>query len=196
MFFSAILPGSGELYAKNYNKAAGFFCAEITIILSYFRLKDETDWAINSYKQFAFSNAEVSQNEDDSYYQLIQNYRSSDIYNSNILRDARNYFLIYKNDPEGYENYLQKNLISQDQEWDWGTDENWVRYKKMRYDKQNLEIYTKFTFAAAILNRVVSFVDAAVTARKHNNSVEKIGSFHVDPDWQKKGMKIYYEYKF
>ena len=196
MVFSLILPGSGELYAHNYNKAAGFFCTEATIIFAYFRLKSETEWAKNSYQQFAFSKADVSKDQDDSYYQLIQDYRSSDSFNASIYRDARNYFLIYKNDPIGYENYLEQNLVPQDMEWDWETTQSWLQYKELRREKQNLEVYTKFTFAAAILNRVISFIDAAITAKKYNRFNSEIGTFHIEPDWRKKGMKIYYEYKF
>ncbi|MCK4312649.1 MAG: hypothetical protein KAW88_07940, partial [Candidatus Cloacimonetes bacterium] len=55
MLYSAIVPGLGEIYIKDYNKAAVFLTVEAAIILSYFRLEAETNWATNSYKQFAYS---------------------------------------------------------------------------------------------------------------------------------------------
>jgi len=196
MAFSVVLPGTGELYTKKYNKAATFFVVELATVFAYLRLKNETEWATNSFQQFANSNAEVPINSDDEYYQQIQDYESSDAYNENIILAARNYFLNYKNDPEGYENYLANNLISGNQEWDWGTERNWVKYQNMRRTRQNLLIYTKFTFAAAILNRLVSMVDSAISARNANNEKSVLSNLKIKPDWQRKGFQISYEHKF
>ncbi len=196
LFLSAVLPGLGEMYAKSYQKTATFFCVEAATIFSYLRLKDETQWATNSYKQFAFANANIPTDRDDSYYQIIQNYQSSENYNTSIIRDARNFYLIYKNDPQAYQDYLDEYLVPEDMQWDWETEREWTKYKKLRRNKQDLEIYTKFTFAAAILNRIVSMIDAAVTVNKINSENQLQGHLHIDPDWQKRGIKLYYEYNF
>ena len=196
MLYSAIVPGLGEIYIKDYNKAAVFLTVEAAIILSYFRLEAETNWATNSYKQFAYSIADIPKDREDSYYQLIQDFKSSESYNKGIIRDARNYFLIYKNDPLGYEEYLEKYLIPEDMEWDWENNKNWFKYKDLRRDKQNFEIYTKFTLAAVILNRIISVIDSGVSAKKLNKESKYLGKLSFQPDWNKKGIKINYEYKF
>jgi hypothetical protein len=196
MLYSAIVPGLGEIYTKDYNKAAVFLTVEAAIILSYFRLKAETNWATNSYKQFAYSITDIPKDREDSYYQLIQDFISSESYNEGIIRDARNYFLIYKNDPVGYEEYLEKYLIPEDMEWDWENNKNWFKYKDLRRDKQDFEIYTKFTLAAVILNRIVSAIDSAISAKKLNKESKYLGKLSFQPDWNKKGMIINYEYKF
>ncbi len=67
MLYSAIVPGMGEMYSQNYSKGAMFLAAETAIIFSYFRLQSERDWAINSYKQYAFSVVGVSKEMDDDY---------------------------------------------------------------------------------------------------------------------------------
>ncbi|OPX29605.1 MAG: hypothetical protein B1H06_01255 [Candidatus Cloacimonas sp. 4484_143] len=196
MAFSAILPGAGEIYTKNYNKAAVFLAVEAATIFSYFRLKNERQWAMDSYKQFAYSVTDVPKDSEDSYYQVIQNYFSSERYNENILRDARNYFIIYTNDPVGYEEYLDKYLVPEDQSWNWGNDRNWYIFRGLRRDKQDMEIYMKFAFAAAILNRFISVVDSAISAKRCNKQGQTISKFSIYPDIFKKELKVRYEYKF
>lgn len=196
MLYSALVPGLGEMYTQNYSKGAFFLAAETAIIFSYFRMQSERDWAINSYKQYAFSLVGVSKNMDDTYYQLIQNFMSSEEYNDNIIRDARNYFLIYNTDPEGYEAYLDEYLIPEENSWHWDNNGEWLEYIKLRLKKQDYEIYSNFTFAAAILNRIISVIDSAVEAKRLNRSGQYLGKLSVQPDWNKKGMKINYEYRF
>lgn len=196
MLYSAIVPGLGEMYSQNYSKGAIFLAAESAIIFSYFRMKSERDWAINSYKQYAYSVVGVPRDMDDTYYQLIQNYMSSEEYNDDIIRDARNYFLIYNTDPEGYEAYLEAQLIPEENSWHWDNNNEWSEYIKLRVKKQDYEIYSNFAFAAAILNRVISVIDSAMEVKKFNRSGQYLGKLTVQPDWNKKGMKINYEYRF
>ncbi len=196
LLFSALLPGGGELYLQEYNKAAVFLSVEFATILTYFRMKQETDWAIASYKQFAFAETNVPKDRDDSYYQLIQNYSSSSSYNASILRDARNYYLIYQNDPEGYQEYLDQYLVPDEYAWDWEDSKTWDKYRKLRREKQDWEIYTKFTFAAAILNRIISVIDSAISARDQKREQSKLSNLHILPDLQKGGLEIHYEIKF
>lgn len=196
MLYSAMVPGLGEMYSQSYSKGAIFLAAESAIIFSYFRMKSERDWAINSYKQYAFSVVGVPKNMDDAYYQLIQNYMSSEEYNDDIIRDARNYFLIYLTDPEGYEAYLETYLIPEENSWHWDNNNKWSEYRKLRLKKQDYEIYSNFAFAAAILNRIISVIDSAMEVKKNNRSRQYIGKLSVQPDWNKKGMRINYEYHF
>ena len=196
MLYSAVVPGLGEIYTRDYKKGAIFLTSEAAILFSYFRLKAETKWAVDSYKQFAYSVTDVPKDQEDSYYQKIQDYISSDNYNESIIRDARNYFLIYNNDPLGYEEYLANYLIPEDLIWDWENTKNWYKYRELRRNKQDFEIYTKFVTAAAILNRIVSMIDSAVSVKKLNRSGKYLGKLSFKPDYKKRGMEINYEYRF
>ena len=196
LLYSAIVPGLGEIYTQNYSKGAIFLAAESAIIFSYFRMNSERDWAIDSYKQYAFSVVDVPKDMDDAYYQLIQNYMSSEEYNDNIIRDARNYFLIYNTDQEGYDAYLEAHLIPEENSWHWDNNNEWLGYIKLRLKKQDYEIYSNFAFAAAILNRIISVIDSAMEVKKVNRSKQYFGKLSVQPDWYKKGMRINYEYRF
>ncbi len=196
MLYSAIAPGLGEIYIQDYKKGAIFLTSEAAILFTYFRLKAETKWAVDSYKQFAFSVADVPKDQEDPYYQMIQDYISSDNYNEAIIRDARNYFLIYNNDPLGYEEYLENYLIPEDLSWNWENTKNWFKYRELRRNKQDFEIYTKFATAAAILNRIVSMIDSAVSVKKLNRNGKYLGKLSFKPDYKKGGMEINYEYRF
>jgi len=193
---SALVPGLGEVYTHNYNKAAVFFTIEAASIFTYFRLKSERQWALDSYKQFAYSMTGVPKDSQDWYYQLLQNYSCSEVYNESIIRDARNYYLIYKNDPVAYEEYLASRLVPEEQSWDWETDKNWYKFRSLRRDKQDMEIYMNFAFAAAIVNRFISVIDAAVSAKRFNKKYKNIGELSVVPDFAKGGFLVNYEYKF
>ncbi|MDP8268549.1 MAG: hypothetical protein P9L97_07470 [Candidatus Tenebribacter davisii] len=196
MLYSAVVPGLGEMYSQKYSKGAVFLAAETAIIFSYFRMQSEREWVINSYKQYAFSIAGVPKDMEDSYYQLIQNYASSEEYNDDVLRDARNYYLIYNTDPEGYAAYLETHLIPDENSWHWDNTGEWIKYIDLRQKKQDYEIYSNFAFAAAIINRVMSIIDSAVEVKKFNRSGQYLGKLTVQPNWKKKGIKINYEYRF
>ena len=196
MLYSAILPGLGEIYTKNPTKAGFFLGAEFAILFSYFRFKTETEWKIDSYEQFAFVNAGIPQNSSDVLYQNAQDYISSEEYNERIILAARNYFLIYYNDEEAYEEYLSYHLIPEEEGWDWENNKNWSKFQKLRRQKQDLEIYSNFAVAGLILNRLVSILDSAISAKKYNKQNQYYGKLYVAPVWENKGLKIGYEYKF
>jgi len=196
MLYSAILPGLGEIYTKNPTKAGFFLGAEFAILFSYFRFKSETEWKIDSYEQFAFANAGIPENSSDDLYQDAQDYISSEEYNARIILAARNYFLIYYHDEEAYQEYLNLHLIPEDEGWDWETGKNWSKFKKLRRQKQDLEICANFAVAGLILNRLVSVLDSAISAKKYNKQNKYYGKLTVAPVWENKGLKIGYEYKF
>ncbi|MBN1948920.1 MAG: hypothetical protein JW784_04180 [Candidatus Cloacimonetes bacterium] len=198
MFFSLLTPGLGQIYNRDYTKAGIFLTTELIVIASYFRLNAETGWAINSYQQFAWNKAFIPINSSDEYYQLVQDFISSEDYNAGVINFARNVFLSANSpyyNPEQYYQYLEDYLIPPDLAWDWQLEKNWLQYRELRRNKQDLEIYKNFAFAAAILNRIVSVVDAAISARKIKKT-HLLSNLNFQPDWQKKGVRIFYEYKF
>jgi len=198
IFLSALAPGLGQLYAKNYTKSGLFIASEFAIVFSYFRFQAEKDWSIDSYQKFAYNMAEVPMNSDDSYYQLIQDFQTSDEYNLGVESFARNVYLSTNSpyyNPENYYAYLNSHLIPEDYSWNWGNSKNWNRYKNIRRDKQDYEIYANFALAAAILNRIVSVVDSAISIRSIN-SKNGLSNLTFSPDWENKGVRVNYEYKF
>jgi hypothetical protein len=196
MLYSALIPGLGELYTHNYTKAGIFFASDIAIVLSYFRFKNENDWAIKSYQQFALVKAGVQLHSSSEHYQLVQNFLSRESYNAYIIRYYRNYYLVYKHDPETYEQKLDEYLIPEEQDWNWETEKDLKKFRNMRQEQRNLETYAKLTVAATILNHLVSIIDSAISARINNKNVSQFQRISLTPDFAQKGFKLNYEIKF
>ncbi len=196
MALSAILPGGGDIFMGNYQKGAAFISAEVLIWFAYFRLEQERDWAVDSYQDYASAYAEVPRGQDDSYYQRIQNYYSSDDYNEEVIRDARNYYLIYSNDQDAYQEYLDRYLIVEEEAWKWESQSNWREYKRRRTRKQDMEIYANFALGAALLNRVVSIIATAGSARKYNHELQMLKNVSIEPDLRNKGIRLNYAIHF
>jgi len=196
MLYSALVPGLGEMYLSDYTRAGIFLGAEILILASYFRLNQEVDWKTNSYKTYANRYADVPFGASDSYYRLINNYISSDKYNTEIELFLRNRYIIYDYNPDLYNHYLDLYLIDDEDAWEWESRENWLRYREIRREKQRLEIYTNFAIGAAVINRLISVIDSAILARSINRQQTFLSNLNVEPDLTRIGWTLSYEFKF
>ncbi|MDY6915834.1 MAG: hypothetical protein SVM86_05935 [Candidatus Cloacimonadota bacterium] len=193
VLFSLVVPGSGHIYMKNYNKGGIYLGMDLAIILSYFRLDAEKKWKIDSFHHIAEQSAGLNPNSSDRIYQNAQNYISREEYNNEIIQTARNYFLIGLEDQEAYEEYLNTNLLPEENDWHWDNSRDWEKYKDLRRDKQDLEIYSNFAIAATILNRIVSTIDAMVTSKQIK---EKLDNVKIEPNLRKNGLQVSYEIQF
>ena len=194
--YSAMIPGLGELYIGNSTRAGIFLGAELLIVLSYLRIHQETEWKTNSYMQYASRYAGVEIPAEDSYYRLISNYVSSDVYNAEVERYYRNRCIVYEYRPELYDLYTSRFMITGADAWTWESTDNWLRYREIRRDKQRLEILGNFAIGAAVLNRLVSVIDTALLAKKGNSAVNSFSNFTIQPDFERIGYRVNYEFKF
>ena len=190
MLMSAFIPGSGQMYLGKNTRAGVFLAVDMMNILSLIRFEKEKVNLTESSKLFAFSKAGLNMNATDDIYLLAHNHRSSDDYNRHIEMQARNWYIIVHNDPEGFHEYMERNYIHDS--WEFKTEADFQDYRKIRNDKQNFEIYANFAIGAMIINRVISVIDAAVQTNKINNS----GQLYTVPDFNAKGISVVYEYKF
>ena len=193
---SMILPGAGEIYTENYKKAVFFMSTEVIILMSYGYVNSEVDNSIDTYKMFAGEYAGSDFDQSDDYFQIMHDNFSFDEYNANIERRARNYYLLYKNDTAEYQKYLDNNLLSENNRWEWENEGKWLEYRDLRKDKQNIKIVSNFLVAAVLLNRLVSTIDAVTSAKKFNISQRKTSRIYVKPDFRNKGIRLHYEIKF
>jgi hypothetical protein len=199
IMFSAILPGSGHLYIQKNTKAGMYFASEIGIIYSFFRFKAEKDWVTNSYKKYAYSTIGLDSNSTENRYQLVQEYYNSEEYNENVKAYARDVYLIFQsppsdpNEPQTYYEFLDENLITDEEGWHWQSLDNWKRYRDLRYKKQDYEILKNFSLAALILNRFISVIDVAISSRKINKAIQNLS---FSPDFNNNRMIVSYEIKF
>ncbi len=165
---SAILPGTGELALGKTTRGAIMLSTDILIWSSFFALEKEKDNLTDTYKQYAVVYAGAKSGMPESYYQNLQNYISSDDFNRYEELFARNYYLIYSYNPEGYEEYILANTYSDEESWSWQNQTYQDHYKKLRRRTQKAKIYQNLSIGALVLNRVVSVIDVSLINKKTN----------------------------
>ena len=196
MLLSALVPGLGEYSQGNNVRGTIFLTAEVLTILSYLRLDKEIEWKQRSFEQYANRNAGIPLGSSDSYYRIVGKYQSSDVYNSEWEQYLRNRFIIYENDPEAYAYYREQIFIPEEDSWDWSSSDKFIRYRELRKEKQQMEIYINFSIGAAVLNRLISVIDTAVISKGNQKSSNTLSNLKVIPDPERLGHSLVYEYKF
>lgn len=204
MLFSAILPGTGQIYLGNNTRGGIFIGAELMLVLSYMRLNNEIEWKQNSYMLYAHRYANVPLNSDEDFYKLISHYMNSDEYNLQIEQYYRNLYLIFRYNPDLYHENVERYTIKEGDGWNWENYENFLRFRELRREKQQLEILANFAIGGSVLNRIISVIDTALIARSIRRSGESDISEHtsflsdirVEPDYLKNGIMVKYEYRF
>jgi hypothetical protein len=182
LLLSAVLPGSGEIYAGNLTRGVVFSSADILMLYGSFRLGSEIKWLETSYKKFAEVNAGILPDRESDYYELLQTYFSSADYNADMQLYFRNLGLYRYNDPDYYAEEISLYTISGDDVWQWVTREAWRQYKLKRRAKQSRVMDRKLVIGALIANRVVSVLDSAFLIKSYNKKHNP--RFSVMPDFQ------------
>lgn len=167
-FLSLVLPGAGEYYSGSKVQARAFLGAEAAIwsFAGYSKFQGEM-WR-RDYRNYAALKAGAnSLVGDDLYYQSIYEYPTSAIYNEEIWAEAR---LMYPDDPLAQEAYVSDKLYTGQDDWTWQTAAEWYQYRGLRVKSQEALHRISYSYAAALLNRLLSSVNAARLARQHNRA--------------------------
>jgi len=169
LLYSLLLPGAGELSLGARGRAAGFFAAEGLIWTHYVWFEVAGRLRRDDYIEQAHLNAGVgTDSEADSYWKLVGQYERSSgsgpgSYEETVRRDARDQF---PDDPAAQDAYVAKNLPSGDRAWNWSSTELQKSYRTTRASSNRAFDRAKYSFAAAILNRLVSAIDTQVLHRR------------------------------
>ena len=169
LLYSLLLPGAGELSLGARGRAAGFFAAEGLIWTHYVWFEVAGRLRRDDYIEQAQLNAGVGTgSESDSYWKLVGQYERSSgsgpgSYEETVRRDARDQF---PDDPAAQDDYVAKNLPSGDRAWNWSSAELQKSYRTTRASSNRAYDRAKYSFAAAILNRLVSAIDTQVLHRR------------------------------
>ncbi|MEA2105042.1 MAG: hypothetical protein U9P79_10490 [Candidatus Cloacimonadota bacterium] len=170
---SAAIPGMGELYASGKTSGMISLTSEALLWLGYYANKQQAEWAKNNFQQYAraYSNSSYA-NPDEDYYDLIQNYQSSNVYNNNVLIYARQG--LYSGwSEQTYNQFVSSYLQTGSRSWNWESEENFIEYARLRVDRNEYNIMAKFTIGAMVLNRIVSMIKAVHSVNVHNSDVIK-----------------------
>jgi hypothetical protein len=168
--YSILLPGMGQLSMGEKGHAIPFFIAEGLIWTNYIYWKVAGDLRQDDYIEQAQLNAGVGVSEaDDDYWGLVGQYsRSSgggaNSYEEDLRRDARE---IYPSDPAAQDAYVAEHLPTGDEAWEWSTEDLRSQYRDTRQSANSADDKSKYSFAAALVNRVVSVIDVQLLRRKH-----------------------------
>lgn len=190
---SAAVPGSGDLYARNYTKGTISLVREIALIATLFHFENQAENFDKSAKLFANKIIGVPQNSSDDYYDLIAGQISSEQYNENVRLNGQNYYGYGTTD---YYEFVNTHLITEEEAWDWESSQNLKKYKNYRADKQKNKQNSSFVIGSLIVNHLYSAISSAITTNSNNKKFLQNHSLNLQPDIINQGVSLNYGYKF
>lgn len=190
---SAVIPGSGDFYARNYQKGSVALVREVALIATLLHFENQVDSFDNSAKIFANKIMGIPQNSSSSYYDLIAKQTSSDQYNENVRLNAQNY---YGYGTTAYYEFVENYRISEEQAWNWESPQNLKKYKNYRAQKQKNRQNSGFVIGSIIVNHLYSAVSSAVKTNSNNKNFLEKHSLNIQPNLSNQGVTLNYGYKF
>lgn len=169
LLLSLLLPGAGEWSLGSRGRAVGFFITEGLIWTHYTWFQVAGHLRRDDYVEQAQLNAGIGvSSESDEYWRLVGKYATSsgsgsDSYEQELRREARDEF---PNDPAAQDEWVAQRLPSGDRAWSWSSPDLMQSYRDTRERSNRAFDRAKYSFAAAILNRIVSVIDTQVIHRK------------------------------
>lgn len=162
LLYSLLLPGMGELSMGEKGRATGFFIAEGLIWSSFIYWTVAGNLRQDDYIEQANLNAGVGVNDgSDDYWRLVGQYERSsgtgpESYEEALRRTARD---TYPDDPAAQDAYVAENLPTGAEAWEWTSSDLHSTYQSTRENSNSAFNRAQYSFAAAILNRIVSVID-------------------------------------
>lgn len=155
---SLLVPGAGQYYADARGRAEVFFGAELSIWIGYFAFRTYGNWREDDYIRYATRYAGIDPSrKDEEYYKNLTFYNSVEEYN----RSGR---II---DPEGP--YYQPGTSY---DWYWESDDHRVNFRSMKNSSETAFRNASFMVALALINRLLSGIDAYRLAKKNASEIE------------------------
>ena len=155
-FLSLILPGAGQYYAGERKAAQSFLCAELGIWTSFAGFRKYAAMRENDYRVFARTHAGASvRGKDETFLEDLGFY--TDVYEHN--RFAR-----WKEGPEGRIYPETEGWV-----WEWDSESSRRRYRRLRESGISADRRSLYMVGTAVLNRIVSAIHAARSARRPNS---------------------------
>ncbi len=173
LLYSLLLPGAGELKLGEHGRARGFFIAEGAIWTHFVWFQVAGHLRKDNYIDQARRHAGVGvSSADDTYWKLLGQYQTSrgtgaDAYEETLRREARD---LYPTDPAAQDDWVAERLPSGDQAWAWSSEEAQTSYRETREDSRRAYDRSKYSIAAAIVNRILSAIDTQIISRKQSNA--------------------------
>lgn len=183
---SAIIPGWGQTILKNNHKGEAMLWADGAIWLLYGGFQWYGHSRNHDAKLFAKVNAEANiKIKSDKYYRALELYSSSDAYNDDIRREAREK---YPNDPQAQLEYLYQHGYFGDSSWNWKSDSLRYAYWQIRKSARSALTRAGFMLGCALLNRAISVIDCAFFTQ------DKRFTFGLAPNQDQNGIGVIFRF--
>ncbi len=167
---SAIMPGWGEMILQRKNEARTFFIIEGSLWFSYYTFNQFGHKLELSSRTFAYEHAGANPlRQDREYYDNLEDYLTSDLYNLIVERDAG---LYYPNDPQKQQEYIQEHSYFGNDQWQWDTITSMTTYwQKRKSARENLR-RASFMTGFMIINRIVSVLNVVIFKQETGLGIE------------------------
>jgi hypothetical protein len=162
LLLSLLVPGLGHHYAGYGGRAKFFFGVEAGVWTTYSVFRIQGHLRREDYIEYAQVYAGVrAADETDEYWRLVAAFPRSDpgpsSYNEQVRIEAR---FLFPGDRAAQDAYVLDHGYFGDRAWSWDSREQQLRYREIRSSSLDAYDRAKYTIAAAVLNRLVSAVDA------------------------------------
>ena len=156
---SAVLPGWGQWRAGYRELGFMFLAIDAAAWTTLFVSVGQGHMRRGSSEETAIRYAGIDLTAtDEEFRKRVSDYPSSDEYNRLVvMRDAA---FLYYGDFENYNRYIEQNMLSGDETWDWESEETWDRYRRERRTSESAFQRARFAGAVLFVNRVASTIVA------------------------------------
>ncbi len=156
---SLLVPGAGQYYSGNKGRMKIFGAAEVSVWSGFFGLRAYGGWKKEDFKSWAAFHAGADVNgKSDDYFEKLTYYDNLDDYNQLELLYEGSRAVLYPSTPEFY--------------WNWDSDESRSHYRDLRNQSKNAYRRSLLFLGAAVVNRVLSGIDAYRSAGSYNRQQE------------------------
>ena len=167
---SLLLPGLGQILSGHSDRGRIYLMAEASMIMGFVLSEVQGHNRKNDYIEYAEQFAGISDagGQPDWFYRNLGSYGSYEDYRDDIARTAR---AIYGDDLAARAAYIEENLRGVPR-WEWPSREQRLEYRDRRESSRSAFRRASFFVGGALLNRLVSVVDAAWLAGRDRRAKE------------------------
>ena len=160
---SLTLPGWGQATLGRRTSAVFFGLTETAVWGTFAAFRIQVAMREDAFLRTARLQAGIDLGgRDEEWRRIVGSFASSDEYNLLVVaRDAAN---LYYNDPVAYRAYLAEHSLKDADAWKWTSAEGQLRYRDQRKNAQRAAQRANTTLAVAVVNRIVSALQAARVA--------------------------------
>jgi len=177
MLASVALPGLGELRSGRRGWAIAHIAAETAVWVSFVVFRVQGELRKDDYIEYAevYGGVRDADGRSEEYYRNLAKYRRSDpgpdSYNEREVRETAR--VLFPDDLQARKDYIDRNMITGPLAWSWESDAHWRSFAELRSSSERSFQRSRFCFAAAIANRIVSVLGLA---RHHGPGGTEIGT--------------------